>query len=64
MSTAKIDPSLAEVRKWREALQKELSTLDPTAELEEIHRRAQKLMRERGVELKVEHPRAREKLAS
>lgn len=64
MKKVKMDPSLAEVRKWRETLQEELAPLGPAAELEEIHRRAQDLMKSHGIELKTEKPRSRQNIAS
>jgi len=64
MTDAKIDPSLAEVREWRESLQKELSLLDSKAELQEIHRRAQNLMRSHGLELKTVESRSRKEVTT
>ncbi len=59
MDDSSIDPSLAEVRKWRENLQRELSPLGSSAEIEEIHRRAQGLMKDHDIELRVEPRRSR-----
>ncbi len=57
-----IDPSLAEVRKWRENLQEELSAFGSSVEIGEIHPRARDLMRTHGIELRVERRRSREKV--
>ncbi len=54
MSGTKIDPSLAEVRQWREEAQRETSRLDANSAIEEIHRRSKEFIRAHGLELKVE----------
>ena len=63
MRDTKIDPSLAEVRQWREKVQGELAHLDSKAEIEETHRRAQNFMRAHGLKLKTEEE-AREAVMS
>ncbi len=64
MDNSSIDPSLAEVRKWRKSLQEDLSAFDSSAEIEEIHRRAQDLMRDHGIQLRVEQRRSRGEILS
>ncbi len=64
MNNSSTDPSLAEVRKWRENLQEELSSLDSSAEIEEIHRRAQGLMKEHDIQLRFEQRRSRGEILS
>ncbi len=54
MNGSKIDPSLAEVRRWREKAQRDTSHLDANSAKEEIHRRSKEFMRAHGLELKVE----------
>jgi viroplasmin and RNaseH domain-containing protein len=54
MIDAKIDPSLAEVRQWKDKVQADLAHLDSKSEIEETHRRAQNFMRKHGLKLKVE----------
>ncbi len=59
MDKDKVDPSLAEVRRWREDLQKDLQHLNPAEEIEEVHRRAQDLVRAGGYKLRFEEPRVK-----
>ena len=54
MSEAKIDPSLAEVRRWRDEAQKKRSELDSESAIREIHRASEEFMRSHGLKLKVE----------
>ncbi|MCP4549223.1 MAG: hypothetical protein GY835_22445 [bacterium] len=54
MNRERIDPSLAEVRQWRESLQSELSHLDSKAEAQDVHRRAEAFMRDYGLRLKTQ----------
>ena len=58
MDKDRMDPSLAEVRKWREDLQNEFSHLDAAAEIEEVHRRVQDLVQNRGLKLRFEESRS------
>jgi len=54
MSDARIDPSLAEVRRWREEAQKELSQLDSESARKEVHRKAEEFMQTYGLKLRIE----------
>jgi len=54
MSDARIDPSLAEVRRWREEAQKELSQLDPELARKEVHRKSEEFMQTHGLKLRTE----------
>ncbi len=54
MNGTKIDPSLAEVRQWREEAQKDTSRLDASAAIEEVHCRSEEFMRTHGLKLTVE----------
>lgn len=45
MDEQKVDPSLAEVRRWRSEAQEELSRLGPEAEAEELNRRGEEIIR-------------------
>jgi len=51
MSSPRMDPSLAEVREWREGLQAELGHLDAESRIREINRRASEIMRRHGLNL-------------
>ena len=44
MSKPKIDPSLTEVREWRESLGRDLADLSPEAKIEKLNRLAQPLI--------------------
>jgi hypothetical protein len=57
MSRPKIDPSLAEVRQWRESLQKERSHLSLEDQVQEIRRGAERFAKSHGLELKYEETR-------
>jgi hypothetical protein len=54
MSNSRIDPSLAEVRQWREEAQNELAHLDREAATAEVHRKAKAFMEAHGLKLKRE----------
>jgi len=57
MSGMKIDPSLLEVRKWRESLQEKRAHLSLEAEIQEIRRGAESFARSHGLKLKYEKVR-------
>jgi|GEM_PF-6726347 len=61
MTETKMDPSLAEVRRWRLEAQRELGHLDSAARIAQIHGRAERFMQEHGLDLKVERLPLREK---
>lgn len=54
MSDPRIDPSLAEVRRWRKEAQEDLSHLDSESAMKEVHRRSEEFMRTYGLKLRVE----------
>lgn len=54
MSGLKIDPSLLEVRQWRESLQEKRSHLSLDAEIQEIRRGAESFAQAHGLKLKYE----------
>ncbi len=54
MSDTRVDPSLAEVRRWREEAQKDLSHLDSESAIREVHRRSEEFLRTYGLKLRVE----------
>ena len=51
MNNGKIDTSLAEVRQWREQLQKTCEAMSPQEETEYIHQQAQEMMQRYGLTL-------------
>lgn len=57
MEEARIDRSLAEVRRWRKEAQEELSQLGSEAEAEELNRRAESVIREYGLIVKASDAR-------
>lgn len=63
MTEMKMDPSLAEVRRWRQEAQRELEQLDSASRIAQIHDRAQRFMKEQGLDLKIERLPTREKMA-
>ena len=51
MSSSRIDPSLVEVRQWRESLQAEIGHLHGDAKIHEINRRTEEVLRRHGLKL-------------
>ena len=54
MNETRIDPSLAEVRRWREEAQQELSQLDSESARKEVHRKSEDFIRTYGLRLRTE----------
>ena len=54
MNDVRIDPSLAEVRRWREEAQQDLSHLNSESAIKEVHRRSEEFVRTHGLDLRTE----------
>jgi hypothetical protein len=54
MNDMRIDSSLAEVRRWREQAQQDLSHLNSESAIKEVHRRSEEFMQTHGLDLRAE----------